>query len=133
MLSIFATNKPERRKRLQGVKSAWASLGQFWTSGAPEKYKRLVFMSQVLGTAVSGLAAFAIEPVDTKSLDALLGKYLKVMLMGRATWNSDRGVSSFSHEKLRFYWRIPKVATELRVHRVKWFQTMVDNPLHHKQ
>eukprot|EP00972_Heterocapsa_arctica_P053582 7892707-Heterocapsa_arctica.AAC.1 len=62
MLSIFATNKPERRKRMQGVRSAWASLGQFWTSGAPEKYKRLVFMSQVLGTAVSGLAAFAIEP-----------------------------------------------------------------------
>eukprot|EP00972_Heterocapsa_arctica_P086328 12725394-Heterocapsa_arctica.AAC.1 len=55
------------------------------------------------------------------------------MLMGRATWNSERGVSSFSHEKLRFYWRIPNVATELRVRRVKWFQTMVDSPMHHKQ
>eukprot|EP00972_Heterocapsa_arctica_P067764 10005206-Heterocapsa_arctica.AAC.1 len=76
---------------MQGVRSAWETLGQFWTSGAPEKYKRLVFMSQMMGTAVSGLAAFVIDLVDTRSLDALLGKYLKVMLMGRATWNSERG------------------------------------------
>ena len=132
-LSIFRLNKPERAKRVQAVRAAWASLGRFWTSNAPLRQKRQVFLSQVMGSAVSGLAAFVLGQEDCRPLDKLIAKYLKVMLKGKATWVTEGGLRTLSHEKLRFYWRIPRVATEARVHRVKWLQSMAVNPQHHKQ
>ena len=110
-LSIFQFNRPEREKRVQAVRAARASLGKFWTSDAPEKQKRFLFMGQVMGSAVSSLVAFVLRPEDCRPLDKLLCKFLKVLLKGRATWIGEEGLRTLSHDKLRFYWGIPKVAT----------------------
>ena len=63
-LSIFQFTRPEREKRVQAVRAAWASLGKFWAIDAPEKQKRLVSMGQVMGSAVSDLVAFVLRPED---------------------------------------------------------------------
>jgi hypothetical protein len=70
------------------MKAAWASVTSYWTSPAPDHFKRQLFYSRVIGAGCSGLAAFVATEADTKELDKQAAKYLRVTCRGRATWQT---------------------------------------------
>ena len=62
---------------------------------------------------------------DTKTLDKQVAKKLRKMMGIKAYWFDGEKLATFTNEELRQYWQIPKIEVELRVHRIRWLQTML--------
>ena len=124
---LIPTNKPhaERKRRVKAAKQAWGQLGSFWKSAAEESVKRRVFLAHVVGAMTSGMSAYNLREVDYKIMDSILAGMMKAPMKGRASWNSDSGVRTLSHQQLRSYWRTPRVAVLLRCLRLGRLQQMV--------
>ena len=124
---LAPTNQPhaERKRRVQAARQAWGQLGSFWKSAADESVETRVFLAHVVGAMTSGMSAYCLREVDYKIMDSILAGMMKVPMKGRASWNSESGVRTLSHQQLRSYWRIPRVAELLRCLRLGWLQQMV--------
>jgi len=117
--------------RLASMKSAWASMRCFWTSAVAPQLKRQLFLSLVVGAAVSGLVAFVLNPKHVRPLDKQVSKYLRVMLRGRATWHdqSKGHLMSLTPAQLRLYWRLSSsVLVDIQVARCRWVRQLVLHP-----
>eukprot|EP00959_Pyramimonas_sp_CCMP1952_P098331 2055301-Pyramimonas_sp.AAC.1 len=79
-----------------------------------------MFIAFVLGAAWSGLTAFAPPSSLTDALDAVIGKYIRRLAVGRMSWTTDAGETR-CHSTARVFqeWRIERTATALRTRRLK--------------
>ena len=136
---------PERERRLRAATNAYYALGSMWTK-APKRFAKIAFRAFVAVTAWSGLIAFVLAKGDEEALDTLLLKFGRRMQKGdackksqvsavNADANTDaeiRYVAQARKETWRFL-GIAGTGLELRIQRIRMWQTVSEDPMHHVQ
>ena len=120
------SNTAELESRKAAMRAAWASQHDFWSSNAPWKLKRTVFLSRIYGAALSGNEAYVYSDSDWSMLEALVNKWLRV-LKGGASWQGTTHMRCRSTKELLTFWRLPPLRVEARVRRIKFQQKMVSH------
>lgn len=118
----------EVARRLRAANRAWKELDGVWFRRAVGyRVKRNLFLSAVMGAALAGLTAVMPSGGDLARLRRCLEKELRGMMMGGATqWEErEEGVEARSLPSLSVwrYWRMSPPEVELRVQRLRWYQS----------
>ena len=106
-------NREELLCRRRAIRTAWLSMGKFWTVEGHWAKKRIIFGCKVLGAAVSAAETYAWHDSEMKEINSLLCKYMRVMLRGRAKTVEDGRVRQWSSQRLHEHWRIPLFSVEV--------------------
>ena len=101
-------NREELLCRKRAIRTAWLSIGKFWTVKGHWAKKRIIFGCKVLGTAVSAAETYAWHDSEMKEINSLLCKYMRVML-------------------------IPPFSVEVAVRRIGWLKAMLWDEANHAQ
>eukprot|EP00959_Pyramimonas_sp_CCMP1952_P401538 8413636-Pyramimonas_sp.AAC.1 len=76
-VSMSQASSQEVIRRRQAARSAFYSLGSFWTSSLPEKFTRAIFLSLVQNSALCGLEAFLLTKQQRARLDAAIAHFAR--------------------------------------------------------
>ena len=108
---------------------AWKELGRFWFEKAPYQLKRTIFISKVIGAALSGSLSYCFSKAQYAALDRRMIGFLRAMMKGKAHSVNAQGENRTltDSEVLRF-WRVLPLWHEDSVRRVKWLKSIVFNP-----
>ena len=126
-------NREELLCRKRAIRTAWLSMGKFWTVKGHWAKKRIIFGCKVLGAAVSAAETFAWHDSEMKEINSLLCKYMRVMLRGRAKTVEDGRVRQWSNQRLHEHRRIPPFSVEVAVRRIGWLKAMLRDEANHAQ
>ncbi len=125
----FGTFTRERAARKMACLTGWSSLKGLWFSTAHFRVKRLLFQGVVQSRAIDGLESYYLTDFDYNSIDKWLSKKL------RAIASSSKGPQEegapprmMSLDEVWKHWRIAPTRTELRVRRLKWWQSICRQP-----
>ena len=122
----------ERERRVTAMKVGWRSMGKFWHSKAPWRAKRSFFLAFVVGAGTSGLESYWWGEASCATMDKVVSKYLRSMMLGRACKQGEDHRESMSNQAVRQFWQIASMQVELAVRRVRWLQDMVRAPGQHR-
>ena len=78
------TNMPELKRRCKAMHVAWEMHKSIFTSRFSHKPKRIMFVSLVYESAISGLTAYALSEKECALLDSRIVAYGRKMLLGDA-------------------------------------------------
>ena len=129
----FAHELPRRR---QATMTAFYSVGQLWyESRVSWRLKRcFFFIGRVVNTALSGIEAFCPSKAQYQSLTSLVTCLARRVMAGAAARRGDHGrVRTMSNKEVLRFWKLAPCDVEARVRRLKWAQTLVQDPAHHTQ
>ena len=126
-------NREELLCRKRAIRTAWLSMGRFWTVKGHWAKKRVIFRCKVLGAAESAAETYAWHESEMQEIKTMLCKYMRVMLRGRAKTVEHGRVGQGSNQRLHEHWRIPLVSLEVAVRRVGWLQAMLLDETDHAQ
>ena len=88
------------------------------------RVKRVSFLGLVYNSLLSGLEPYILSVAQEARLDRVIAKLLRALLVGRACDMEGDHPRSWSNERVRRYWKIASVGTELRVRRrAGWAQS----------
>ena len=73
-------NREELLCRKRAVRTAWLSMGRFWTVKGHWAKKRIIFGCKVLGAAVATAETYAWHDSQMQEINSVLCKYMRVML-----------------------------------------------------
>ena len=118
-------NKTEIEARIRGMRAGWASLGKFWTLPGLKGLKRVAFIGNVLGPATSACSVFAFSPAETRQMQTVVCKFLRVMMKGNAF--DQEGQRSMSNTEVLKFWRLVPLEIEFALQRVSFLQTIAGN------
>ena len=108
--------------------TAFYSVGQLWyESRVSWRLKRCLFISRVVNTALSSIEAFC----PKTKYEAL--KYGWVVAGSAARRGAQGQIRTMTNKEVLRFWRLTPCDVEARVRRLKWAQTLVQNPAHHVQ
>jgi len=127
------TNAPEIQERVRATNVAWLNMGRFWTTRAPYRVKRLVFLGLIYSTAISGLEAMVLNKGEMATITKTLTKKLRCMTMGRLTKEVAGVRRAPSELDLWKYWRLLPPCQELVVRRLRWYQAIAREPEQNEQ
>ena len=85
------------------LRTAWLSMGRYWTVKGHWAKKRIIFGCKVLGAAVAAAETCAWHDSEMQEINSVLCRYMRVK-------------SAAPHE----HWRILAVLVEVAVRRVGW-------------
>ena len=129
----FAHELPRRR---QATMTAFYSVGQLWyESRVSWRLKRCFFIGRVVNTAPSGIEAF-LSLESTISIAYVAGDLSGEEGDGRcggAKGEIMESVRTMSNKEVPRFWKLAPCDVEARVRRLKWAQTLVQDPAHHTQ
>lgn len=130
-------NGAERRQRLTAVRAGWAWVGRAWFKIRQHAALRLLFMAYVQSQAVSGLVAYVWNRGDCMALDTQMLKYLRALMKGKACVKAGAGnenaYRSMSNFQVWCFWRLVPTYLEVRIHRLRWYQSIARHPESSKQ
>ena len=132
----FTWNGNNREELLCGkraVRTAWLSMGRFWTVKGHLATKRIIFGCKVLGAAVAAAETYAWHDSEMQEINSVLCNYMRVMLRGRAKTVENGRVRQWPNQRLHEHWRIPPVSVEVAVRRFVWLQAMLRDETNHAQ
>ena len=72
----------EVKRRCEAARAGWARGGKIWTSSAPPKLKRALFIGLVQNTILSAMEAFVLEARHINLMDTVLCKLLRALGRG---------------------------------------------------
>ncbi|MDA8582610.1 hypothetical protein N9L68_00225 [bacterium] len=125
--------RTEQQKRMEAVQRAWHCAGYLWESAVPMSFKRIIFLNDLQGAAISGLEGFALNSGFFRPLDSSLIKKMRYLRRGRAHRVRDgRHHADSDYEVLRRMRMVP-CELELRVRRLKWLQAIAKEPTNNGQ
>ena len=134
MANSFFQLGPERAARIAATRLAFRRMGGFWyQKGVPWATRRLVFITRVQGTALSGLTAFPVGEADCNALDKVLLALARSAMRGKALKRTKAGVRSIPASEVWRYWRLAPTWVELRIRRLAWYKKMAAQPEQHVQ
>lgn len=81
----------ETQYRLRAKTSNWMFLNRYWTSGAPRRQKRLMFVVRVQTAALTGVDSLPLARRETLVLVGKMGKWLRAMVTGGAVSRGEEG------------------------------------------
>ena len=126
----FAHGLPKGR---QATMTAFSLVGQLWyESGESWRLKRCIFVSRVVNTALSGIEAFCPSKAQYQALTSLVTCLARRVMAGAAVRRGEQGQVRTNKVVLSF-WRLVPCDVESRVRRLKWAQTLVQNPQQNAQ
>ena len=128
----FAHELPRRR---QATMTAFCTVGQLWyESSVSWRLKRCFFIGRVVNTALSGIEAFCPWKAQYQSLTSLVTCLARRVMAGAAARRREHGrVRTMSNKEVLRFWKLAPCDVEARVRRLKWAQTLVQDPAHHTQ
>ena len=114
---------------------AFYSVGQLWyESRVSWRLKRCFFIGRVVNTALSGIEAFCPSKAQYQSLTSLVTCLARRVMAGATTRMGDHGrVRTMSNKGVLRFWKLAPCDVEAQVRRLKWAQTLVQDPSHHTQ
>eukprot|EP00959_Pyramimonas_sp_CCMP1952_P088196 1845179-Pyramimonas_sp.AAC.1 len=91
-----------------------------------------MFIAFVLGAAWSGMTAFVLTAALTYALDAVIGKYLRRLAVGRMIWQLESGETRCNPTTRVFKeWGIERSAAAFRTRRLQWHRNWALYPHEH--
>ena len=128
----FTHELPGRR---QATMAAFYSVGQLWyVSRVSWRLKRCFFISRVVNTALSGIEAFCPSKAQYQALTSLVTCLARRVMAGAAARRREHGrVRTLTNKEVLRFWKQAPCDVEARVRRLKWAQTLVQDPSHHAQ
>ena len=101
--------------------------------GRSWRLKRCLFIGRVVNTALSGIKAFfAPRKHSISRLTSLVTCLARRVMAGEK--RASKGVSrTMSNKEVLRFWKMAPRDAEARVRRLKWAQTLVQDPAHHTQ
>ena len=130
-LTWNGNNREELLCRKRAVRTAWLSMGRFWTVKGHWATKRIIFGCKVLGAAVAAAETYAWHDSEVQEINSVLCNYMRVMLRGRAKTVENGRVRQWPNQRLHEHWRIPRVSVEVAVMRFGWLQAMLRDETNH--
>ena len=123
----------ERDRRIASVKKSAPAVFGLWRSDAGYTTKRTALIAHVVGPLLSAAETVLYGDSDWAKFDRIVAQYGRRALKGRATakklgCNGAILFMSWSNEKVRRHWRLPRARTEARVRRLKWLQEVSERP-----
>ena len=115
-------NREELLCRKRAIRTAWLSMGRFWTVKGHWAKKRIIFGCKVLGAAVAAAETHAWHGSEMQEINSVLCRYMRVMLRGRART---------SNQRLHEHWRVPPASVKVAVKRVGWLHAMLRDETNH--
>ena len=129
-----ANMSDERWFRLSAMRRAFAMLGKVWSRSLARRWSVVLLKSMVLGSALSGLVAFAPGKQEVEKFDAQYALYLRRLLRGHACDKDHDGhKKAMSNKEVHRITKTVPVSVELRVQRIKWWQRIVSKPRRYVQ
>ena len=115
--------------------AAFYSVGQLWyESRVSWRLKRCFFISRVVNTALSGIEAFCPSKAQYQALTSLVTCLARRVMAGAAARRGEHGqVRTLTNKEVLRFWKLAPCDVEARVRRLKWAQTLVQDPSHHAQ
>ena len=128
----FTHELPRRR---QATMTAFYSVGQLWhESRVSWRLKRCLFISRVVNTALSGIEAFCPSKAQYQALTSLVTCLARRVMVGAAARRGEHGrIRTLTNKEVLHSWKLAPCDVEVRVRRLKWAQTLVQEPSHHAQ
>ena len=125
----------ELPRRRQATMTALFSVGQLWCeSRVSWRLKRCFLISRVVNTALSGIEAFRPSKAKCQLLTSLVTCLARRVMAGAAARRGERGrVRTLTNKEVLRFWKLAPCDVEARVRRLKWAQTLVQDPSHHAQ
>lgn len=136
-LLFHGATSAEVDNRMFAAKRGWTTLGRFRYSGAQPAQLLMVFYAVVYATLLCGLEAWILAPHHYSQLLALNTLYGRKLMRGTAApWTHDeqgnKVYRALSNGNVWEWIRFAKPHTELRVRRLKWYQTLARSPFLHR-
>jgi hypothetical protein len=133
MMQVNGTNGQEIQRRIDAMNVAWHTMGRFWTSNAPINIKRMNFIAHIYSVALTGLEALVLSIEQTTALDRRILHYARRMLGTRACKIEcdENEVKTYKAISTEAVWRTLQIvpsSIELRVRRLKLWQSVAENP-----
>jgi hypothetical protein len=125
---------PEVHRLCRAAQIGYFSMGRFWTNKQiPFRNRRVTFLSKVLSAAISGTVALVLPRAATDKIEKVVLKLARKAACGSAhyQYTDDDGVvrhEAMTNEALHEYWGIPKIEEELKIQRLKWWQSIIKFP-----
>ena len=128
----FTHELPRRR---HATMAAFYSVGQLWyESRVSWRLKRCFFISRVVNTALSGIEAFCPSKAQYQSLTLLVTCLARREMVGAAARRREHGrIRTLTNKEVLRFWKLAPCDVEARARRLKWAQTLVQDPSHHAQ
>ena len=128
----FTHELPRRR---QATMAAFYSVGQLWYESILSwRLKRCFFISRVVNTALSGIEAFCPSKAQYQALTSLVTCLARRVMAGAAARRGEHGrVCTLTNKEVLRFWKLAPCDVEARVRRLKWAQTLLQDPSHHAQ
>ena len=114
--------------------TAFCTVGQLWyESRVSWTLKRCFSIGRVVNTALSGIEAFCPSTAQYQSLTSLVTCLARRVMAGAARRREHGRVRTMSNKEVLRFWKMAPCDVEARVRRLKWAQTLVQDPAHHTQ
>jgi hypothetical protein len=130
-LTADGSCSPEIQARIAATKRTWSQFGAVWSSPLPFRVLRLFFLSFVVNTLVAGLTPLLTSERQESKLSGLMYKFMKyawtVIQKRRHPQREPRPNRARIHQ----FWRVPDIATELRVRRLQEYARWALHPERH--
>ena len=128
----------ERDRRIASVKKSAPAAFGLWRSDAGYTTKRSALIAHVVGPLLSAAETVLYGESDWAKFERNNAQYGRRALKGPATartlgCNGEILFRSWSNEKVRRHWRLPRARTEARVRRLKCPQEVSERPQVHCQ
>ena len=120
---------------VQATMTAFYSVGQLWCERRVSwRLKRCFFIGRVVNTGLSGIEAFCPSKTQYQSLTSLVTCLARRVMAGQRRDGEIIGrVRTMSNKEVLRFWKLAPCDVEARVRRLKWAQTLVQDPAHHTQ
>ena len=119
----------ELEVRVAATKAAVYQLGAFWyQKGIPGRWRRTVFTSAVLNTALSGIECFLPTDKQYDILSSLVAQLARKAMHGQASWEGKTHHESLTWRQVLSKWRVAPLHVEALVRRLRWYQSLAAHP-----
>ena len=123
----MASEQRELQERLRAGTAGWQHLREFWSSPAPRRIKRSMFIALVAAAFLSAAEVLAFTNAQIQQLCTAQVRKLRALLLGQAAQKKDDKWRAATNVQVYRFWRLLPAGLALTVRRLTWFQAILKN------
>ena len=120
-------------KRCKAAQEAYYAFGEAWRTSVPMREKAMIFKGQVINTLLSGLEAEVLRVCDYEKLEKCMLGLARELCGLRGTYSQRDHRRIKTNVDIRTMVGITAVHNELRVRRLEWLSSILEQPTENKQ
>ena len=133
MISGDGSYTGERERRIVAMRKGYYQIGRVWMEEVPLKLQRSLFIAKVQNAGLSAIEAFVPAEGDYLKLDRALAALGRKAMAGAAHQEEEGRHSCLGTYEVIKFWQLASTATEARVRRLRWYQTVAGEPSNNMQ